>query len=257
MILCLALCYNLYSRFEILQKTLDRGEFLFLLAIILFLQLLPFVVQTTNLNTLKEMHEVHEHRIDKDITINRNNITDVMKHLSNLTSDVSVIEGKLNKILQFVQTAPDIAKLPKDVEDLKSAVADIGAKWATDDKEVKITSEKQAQQKVLLDSMDGRIKIIEGNLSDVQDKTNNKFASTIASLQSDMQKLNSAVSNISYLLENLSKSQTKLDSWRSEIDNEINKLKSDKVNVENKTQTVKHVKKVLDSSVTPPNNVQN
>ena len=178
-----------------------------------------------------------------------NNIVD---KLTNLTSDVSTIQGKLNKILEFVQTAPDIAKLPKDVEELKTVVADLGSKMNTDDKEVKINSEKQAQQTLKLEGMDERIKSLEGNISDVSVKANTKFASSIESIQSDMQKLNFVIANISKVLEDIATSQEKLDKWRLEIDDQVNHLKQqdDAKNLKISESSHTVFKKVLKSNST-------
>lgn len=174
-------------------------------------------------------------------------MSDLKGQLSNLTSAVAIIEGKLKESLEFVQNAPDIAKLPKDVEGLKKVVAELGSKQSTDDKEVKITSEKQAQQNVKLNAMDGRLSALEGNISDVAAKTNSKFAASVSDLQNDMQKLNSVIANVSNLMDGLAKHQKDIDAWKAEIEALIAKLESQKAKEFPEVKEQSHaVKKVLE-----------
>ncbi|KAH9399476.1 Efcab14p [Tyrophagus putrescentiae] len=209
LLLSLALLYNLYNRLELLQVNIDG-------------------LQSTKSNLPEEMHLIHSQlkKLDQNSTQLRNELSIALDLASNMTNDIAQIQAKLQKVSESIEAAPAIAQLPKDVDDLKKIVADLGSKMSSDDKEVKLAREGQASHDARLVTLESNIKLIEGNMSAVDNLTvaNTQLSETVTKVQSDITRITANLSDFNALISQVNQSQQRLDEWRLLIQDRIASL---------------------------------
>lgn len=174
------------------------------------------------------MHLVHAHlqKLDQNSTQFKSELGIVLDLAANMTNDIAQIQAKLQKISESIEAAPTIAQLPKDVEDLKKIVADLGAKSASDDKEGKLAREQQASNGARLIEVESKLKLLEGNISLVSNLTtfNSRLGESVTHLQNDMTILATNVTDFKALLTEVNNSQRRLDEWRLLVQDRVRSL---------------------------------
>ncbi|KAJ6219503.1 hypothetical protein RDWZM_005315 [Blomia tropicalis] len=204
--LCLVLSYSLYNRLQLLQTNLDG-------------------LQSSKSNLPEEMHIIHSHLkvLDQNSTQINVKLAIALESITNLTTDIVQIQAKLQKITDSIEAAPTIAQLPKDVEDLKKVVADLGSKIASDDKEVKLAREQQVTQDGRMTTLENKLKLLESNISIIDNRTidNGGLVDKFNEIYGATQNLISNVTDLRNELEQINISQKGLDKWRLEIENTI------------------------------------
>lgn len=174
------------------------------------------------------MHLVHAHlqKLDQNSTQLKSELGIVLDLAANMTNDIAQIQAKLQKISEYMNDSPTLAQLPSDVQDLKKIVADLGAKSASDDKEVKLAREQQANNGARLINVESKLKLLEGNLSLVSNLTtfNYRLGESVTHLQNDMTILAANFTNFKALLTEVNNSQRRLDEWRLLVQDRVRSL---------------------------------
>lgn len=97
---------------------------------------------------------------------------------------------------------------------------------ASDDKEVKLAREGQAGHDARLMSLESKLKLIEGNISTVDNLTiaNTQLIEAVTKVQGDITHMSDNLSDFKALISQINQSQQRLDEWRLLVQDHIGSL---------------------------------